>query len=93
MVVVDQLTKRAHFFQCTNKTTATDCATILYNHVFKLHRLPHQIILDQGPQFASKVFQEFCKNLGIKLSMSTAYHLQTDGQTERVNQSLENYSS
>jgi hypothetical protein len=91
MVVVDRFTKRAHFIQCSNETTATDCATILYEHVFKLHGLPRQIISDQGPQFASQVFQEFCNNLGIKSSMSTAYHPQTDGQTEQVNQSLENY--
>jgi hypothetical protein len=70
---------------------ATNVATMLYQHVFKLHGLPRQIISDRGTQFAAKVFQEFCQNLGIKSSMSTAYHPQTDGQTERVNQSLENY--
>jgi hypothetical protein len=91
LVVVDQLTKRAHFMQCSNETMATNIATMLYQHIFKLHRLPHQIISDRGTQFAAQVFQEFCKNLGIKSSMSTTYHPQTHGQTERVNQSLKNY--
>lgn len=90
-MVVDQLTKQSHFFAHNDTCTATDVAEIFYNHVFKLHRLPRQIISDRGTQFASKVFQEFCKKLDIKLSMSTAYHPQTDGQTKRVNQTLEQY--
>jgi hypothetical protein len=77
--------------QCSNKTMATNVATMLYQHVFKLHGLPCQIMSDRGTQFAVQVFQEFCKNLGIKSSMSTAYHPQTNGQTEQVNQSLKNY--
>jgi transposase InsO family protein len=55
------------------------------------HGLPCQIISDRGVQFTSKVFKEFLKKLDIKGSMSTAYHPQTDGQTERVNQTLEQY--
>jgi hypothetical protein len=91
MVVVDCLTKQAHFFPANNNITALDCMRVLYQHVFKFHGIPCQIISDWGTQFATDIFQEFCKNLGIQSSMSTAYHLQTNGQTERVNQSLENY--
>ena len=50
-----------------------------------------QIILDHGTQFTAKLFQEWCKLLGIESSISTTYHPQTDGQTERVNQELETY--
>ena len=50
-----------------------------------------QIISDRGTQFAAEMFQEWCKLLGIRSTMSTAYHPQTDGQTEQVNQSLEQY--
>lgn len=91
IVVVDRLTKRAHFYATTDQCTATEVAEVMYEHVFRLHGIPRQIISDRGTQFASKVFQEFCKKLGIKSSMSTAYHPETDGQTERVNQSLEQY--
>ena len=91
VVIVDRFTKRALFFGSQDSCTALEVAQILYEHVFKDHGLPRQIISDRGTQFASKVFQEFCKILGIKSTMSTAYHPQTDGQTERVNQSLEQY--
>jgi hypothetical protein len=91
VVVVDRLGKRAHFFPHYNTCSATDVADILFNQVFKHHGIPLQIISDRGVQFASKVFKEFCTKLGIRASMSTAYHPQTDGQTERVNQTLEQY--
>jgi hypothetical protein len=91
VVVVDRLTKRAHFFPQDNSWTAQQVATILYEQVFQHHGLPRQIISDRGVQFTSKVFKEFLKKLDIKGSMSTAYHPQTDGQTERVNQTLEQY--
>lgn len=90
-VVVDRLTKRAHFFPITNEFSAKDLANLLYERVWTAHGLPLQIISDRGTQFAADIFQEWCKLLGIESSMSTAYHPQTDGQTERVNQTLEQY--
>ena len=90
-VVVDRLTKRAHFYAITNQFSARDLAQLLYDKVYPLHGLPLQIISDRGVQFAAEVFQEWCKLLGIESAMSTAYHPQTDGQTERVNQILEQY--
>ena len=90
-VIVDHLTKRAHFFAITNKFSAKDLAQLLYDRIYPLHGLPLQIISDRGTQFAAKIFQEWCKLLGIESSMSTAYHPQTDGQTECVNQTLEQY--
>lgn len=89
MVVVDRLTKRAHFYPISSKFGTKDLADILYTRVYPLHGLPRQIISDRGVQFASKLFKEFCQFLNIEHSMSTAYHPQTDGQTERVNQTLE----
>ncbi len=61
------------------------------NNVWRRTGLPQQIISDRGPQFAAKLIQEFWKKLGVKSSLSTAFHPQTDGQTERVNQELEQY--
>ena len=83
--------QRAHFFVCDDHFSASDAAELVYEHILKLHGLPRQIISDRGTQFASALFKEFCKKLGIRASMSTAYHPQTDGQTEQVNQSLEQY--
>lgn len=89
--VVDRYTKRAHFSATTDHCTAAEVAEILYEHVFRLHGIPRQIISDRGPQFAGAVFKEFCQKLGVRSTMSTAYHPETDGQTERVNQTLEQY--
>ena len=90
-VVVDRLSKRAHFYPIVNEFSAKDLANLLYERVWTQHGLPLQIISDRGTQFAAELFQEWCKLLGIESSMSTAYHPQTDGQTERVNQTLEQY--
>ena len=73
-VVVCRLTKRARFFAIKNEITAKDIAILLFNKVWSIHGLPIQIISDRGTQFAAEVFQEWCKLLGIKSSMSTAYH-------------------
>jgi hypothetical protein len=90
-VVVDRLTKRAHFYPINNRLTSQDLAQLLYDRIYPLHGLPLQIISDRGVQFSAELFQEWCRLLGIESTMSTAYHPQTDGQTERVNQTLEQY--
>jgi len=56
-----------------------------------LHRLPESIILDKGVQFAVGIMKELNNLLGIQMKLLTAYHSQTDGQTERINQELEQY--
>jgi len=91
LVVVDRLTKIAHFIPTTEKTTAGGLARLFRDNVWKLHSLPESIILDRGPQFAAGVMRELNEMLGIDSKLSTAFHLQTDGQTERMNQKLEQY--
>ena len=66
-------------------------AQLLYDKVYLLHRLPLQIILDRRVQYLAELFQEWCKILGIKSTMLTAYHPQTDRQMECINQALEQY--
>ena len=61
------------------------------NHIWRHTGLPQQAISSQGPQFASQVMQEVWSKLGVKSTMSTAFHPQTDGETECVNQELEQY--
>jgi len=90
-VIVDRLTKRAHFIPINNRFSSKDMVQLLYDKVYPLHGLPLQIISDRGVQYSAKLFQEWCKILEIESTMLTVYYLQTDGQTERVNQALEQY--
>jgi len=91
LVVVDRLTKMAHFIPTTEKTTAGGLARLFRDNVWKLHGLPKSIISDRGPQFTAGVMRKLNTMLGIDSKLSTAFHPQTDGQTERMNQELEQY--
>jgi len=91
LVVVDRLTKMVHFIPTTEKTSAEELARLFRDNVWKLHGLPKSIISDRGPQFAAGLMRELNEMLEIKSKLSTAFHPQTDGQTERVNQELEQY--
>jgi len=91
LVVVDQFTKMAHFVPTTEKTTAEGLARLFRDNVWRLHGLPESIISDRGPQFTAGLIRELNEMLGIKTKLSTAFHPQTDGQTERMNQELEQY--
>jgi len=91
LVVVDQLTKIVHFIPTTEKTSAKGLARLFRDNVWKLHGLPKSIISDRGPQFVAGLMRELNKMLGIRSKLLTAFHPQTDRQTERVNQELEQY--
>ena len=91
LVVVDRLTKMAYFIPTTEKTTVGGLARLFRNNVWKLYGLPESIISDRGLQFIAGVIRELNTILGISSKLSTAFHLQTDGQTERMNQELEQY--
>jgi len=74
-----------HFIPTTEKTSAEGLARLFRDNVWKLHSLPESIILDRGPQFMARLMKKLNKMLGIKSKLLTAFHSQTDGQTERVN--------
>ena len=94
LVIVDQgLTKGIILIPCAKTITAEETAELLLCNLYKRFGLPDKIISDRGPQFASKAFVELMKRLGINSALSTAYHPQTDGTTERVNQEIEAYLS
>jgi len=80
-----------HAMPTTSSVTAEGVARLFRDNVWKLHGLPEKTLSDRGPQFASKVMRELNRLLGIKTATSTAYHPQTDGQTERVNQEIKQY--
>jgi hypothetical protein len=88
-VIVDRLTEVAHFV-LVKVTFGTERLEKLYvEHILRLHRAPKNIVSGQGPQFVAKFWLSFHKLMGTTLNYSTAFHPQTDGQTERVNQVLE----
>ena len=96
MVVVDRLTKMRHYIPCTAKEvdsgkSAPAMARLFLDHVFRLHGLPDTIVSDRLSQFSSAFWEHLMPSLGIKRKLSTAYHPQTNEQTERTNQDLENY--
>jgi len=80
-----------HFIATMEKTLVEGLAKLFRDHVWRLHRLPESIILDKGVQFAVGIIKELNNLLRIQTKLSTAYHSQTDGQTERINQELEQY--
>jgi len=75
----------AHFIATTEKTSVEGLAKLFRDQVWRLHGLPESIILDRGVQFAVGMMKELNNLLGIQMKLSTAYHPQTDGQTERIN--------
>jgi transposase InsO family protein len=92
MVMVDQNAMKGVIFIPTNKTVSTaKAACLYYKKVYTQFGLPDKIISDRDPCFVSNLFQELRKLLGVKLTMSTAYHPQTNSKTEWVNQELEIY--
>ena len=91
LVVCDRFSKMSHFVATTAKTMAEGLVRVFRDYVWKLERLPESVISDRGPQFAVGLTRELNKMLGIETKLSTAYHPQTDGQTERTNQELEQY--
>lgn len=90
LVVVDRLTKMRHFVPVP-KTDAPALAAAFVTNIYKLHGTPDTIISDRGSQFVSTFWREFSRRLGISLHHSTAFHPETDGQTERINGVMEQY--
>ena len=88
-VITDRLTKVAHFIPVKTTYTTQRLARIYLSRIVCLHGVPKTIISDRGTQFISRFWEHLQQALGTQLAFSTAYHPQTDGQTERVNQVLE----
>jgi hypothetical protein len=90
-VFVDKLTKLVHSVACKEEVSAKEFAELYVDHVFRLHGLSREFITDRDTRFMSAFWQEVTVLLGTKTVMSSSFHPQTDGQTERVNQTLETY--
>ena len=88
-VIVDRLTKSAHFLPIRMTYTLEELARLYIKEIVRLHGVPATIISDRDPRFTSRFWGAFQKAFGTRLSLSTAYHPQTDGQSERTIQTLE----
>ena len=94
LMIVDRFFKMHHYILCKATDEGTDVeetAKLLLHHVWKLHGLPKTIISDRGPQSVSLIWQKLCKMLSIKFKLSTAFHPETNGQSEKSNQEMERY--
>ncbi|XP_054865645.1 uncharacterized protein LOC129348709 [Amphiprion ocellaris] len=89
LTIVDRFSKAAHFVPLPKLPSAKETTEALVQNVFRLHGIPADIVSDRGPQFTSEVWKTFCNALGATVSLTSGYHPQSNGQTERANQSLE----
>ena len=86
---VDMFSKQAHFAPCNKTISAPQLATLFLSNVYRLHGLPSTLVSDRDPRFTSTFWSSLWHHLGTKLNISTAYHPQTDGQTERTHRTIE----
>jgi len=91
LVVVDSFTKYAHFVPLRHSFTASSVAQLFLSHIYKLHGLPNAIVSDRDRIFTSHFWRELFRLADVQLQMSSSYHPQSDGQTERLNQSMETF--
>ena len=91
LVIVDRLTKQAIFVPTTRTINATGLARLFIEHVVAKHGTPSHVMSDRGVEFVSKFFRSLADNLDMKLHFTSGYHPEADGQTERTNQTLEQF--
>jgi transposase InsO family protein len=94
LMVVCRLSKMHHYIPCfsgDDGTSAEETAKMLLTNVWKIHGLPTTIVSDRGPQFVALTWKSLCQSLRIKAKLSTAFHPETDGQSEIANQEMERY--
>ena len=85
LIIVDRFRKRAFSIPYKKTIDAPETTRLFIHYVYRIYGPPNTIVSDRGPQFISAFWNEFTRILGIKLKLSTAYHPQTDGQTEIMN--------
>ena len=90
-VIVDRLSKSAHFLAMNLRMSIVKLAQLYIKEILRLHIVPSSIVSDRDPQFTSRFWKTLQSALGSKLTMSSSYHPQTDGQSERMIQSLEDF--
>jgi Chromo (CHRromatin Organisation MOdifier) domain/Integrase core domain len=90
-VYIDHYSKQVHIVPTTSEVDVEGIADIHYREIFRLHGIPTKIVSDRGPQFAARLMNALYHKLGITHALTTAYHPQSNGQTERANQEVERH--
>ncbi len=88
LTIVDRFSKACRLIPLPKLPTSLETAELLCNHVFRFYGLPDDIVSDRGPQFTSRVWSAFFKHLNVNISLTSGYHPQSNGQTERLNQEV-----
>ena len=91
LVIVDLLTKMAHYIPTHESVTLDSTACLYFDNIFRLHGLPDSLVSNRSTQFTAGFSRALCKLVGITQNLSTSFHRQTDSQTEKVNTILEQY--
>jgi len=91
LVIVDRLTKMAIYLPCRKDIDSPELARMFFQHVLCKRGVPDNIVTNCRKEFTSRFWNQVCSHLGINQRLSTAFHPQTDGQTERQNQTMEQY--
>jgi len=91
ITVVDLVSKRVHFIPTYTTVTMEEAARLFLHHIWKLHRLPRQVVLDRDLQFITLFTWKLYRLLGIRLASFTTWYPQIDRQTEHINQELDQY--
>src|SRR6266852_3643987 len=91
VVYIDHYTKQVHVLPTTSDVDTEGIADLHYHEIFRLHGIPAKIVLNQGPQFAARLMKTLYQKLGITHALTTAYHPQSNGQTEHTNQEVEQH--
>ncbi|KAL0152355.1 hypothetical protein M9458_052078 [Cirrhinus mrigala] len=86
--IIDRFSKACRLISLPKLPSAFEAAKLLCNHVFRLYGLPEDTVSDRGPQFTSRVWSSFLKLLNVNVSLTSGYHPQSNGQTERLNQEI-----
>ncbi len=89
LVVVDRFSKACHLIPLPKIPTACQTADLMMQHVFRIHGFPQDMVSDRGSQFTSRFWKAFGRLIGASISLSSGFHPQSNGQTERVNQEIE----
>src|SRR5271155_187191 len=90
-VFIDRFTKMCHLVRCLKTTDAPEFARLFLDNVIRLHGIPESLVSDRGSIFTSHFWNSLASMMDLKRRLSTAFHPQTDGQTERMNQTVEQY--
>ena len=89
LTIIDRFSKAVHFIPLPKLPSASKTAQLLITHIVRLHGIPSNIVSDGGPQFSARFWKVFCTLIGTTVSLSSGFHPQTNGQTERANQAME----